>query len=104
MAGTCFVSASEAECCRVPAAGLQWFRLLHEFVHQCLSVRSSGCLPGTRSLTPCVTAMQDLLHLMTHKEASKQEAIQDAVAQEKQKAAARAELADMVRLSFSGLV
>ena len=48
--------------------------------------------------------MQDLLHLMTHKEASKQEAIQDAVAQEKQKAAARAELADMVRLSFSGLV
>ncbi len=48
--------------------------------------------------------MQDLLQLMAHKEASKQEAIQDAVAktaEERRKAAAQA---DKVGLLFSGLV
>ncbi len=47
---------------------------------------------------------QDLQQLMTDKEASKQEAIQDAVAkaaEEKQKAAAQAV---QVRLWFAGLV
>ena len=48
--------------------------------------------------------MQDLQQLMADKEASKQEAIQDAVAkgaEEKQKAAAQA---DKVRLWFAGMV
>ncbi len=66
--------------------------------------RSSGCLPGTRSLTPSVMVMQDLQQLMADKEASKQEAIQDAVAnaaEEKQKVAAQA---DQVRLWFAGLL
>ena len=48
--------------------------------------------------------MQDLQRLMADKEASKQEAIQDAVAkaaEEKQKAAAQA---DQVMLWFAGLL
>jgi len=105
VAGICFVFASEAEGCHVSAA------ILATVQASALVCASMPLFQGFQAVCqvravwlPSVLMMQDLQRLMADKEASKQEAIQDAVAkaaEEKQKAAAQA---DQVKLWFAGLL